>query len=298
MTIASYSALQAQFDVQYSHFMYHQLGYNPAFAGAKGVPVIQALYRNQWSGIEGAPQTANINFHMPLFKNRTGLGLSVTGDQIGIVETLLFDLSYAYRIHLKNDAAVAIGLRYRQEFGRINWQDLDPIDIGDESLPDRQITKSNPNFGVGLYYNTSKFYVGVSMPHFLTTRVYDGFKLGDFQISSTRTMYIMGGYLFDIGNNVKFKPAALVSFNKNTPFELDLNASFLFLDALWVGATWRMGDSVDGLLMYELSNKFKIGAAFDLTLTELNHFTPGSFEILLEYCFMSDKSRLVNIRYF
>ena len=51
------SASFAQQQQHNTQFMYNKLGYNPAYAGSQDVPCVTCLYRNQWIGLEGAPQT-------------------------------------------------------------------------------------------------------------------------------------------------------------------------------------------------------------------------------------------------
>ena len=79
---------------------------------------------------------------------------------------------------------------------------------------------------------------------------------------------------------------------------MDLNVSFLFLDKLWAGVTYRLGDSVDGVLQYAFTPNFKLGLGYDYTLTKLQRYNSGSIEVMLEYCFMSKNVMVHNPRYF
>jgi len=77
-----------------------------------------------------------------------------------------------------------------------------------------------------------------------------------------------------------------------------LNASFVLMDALWLGASYRLGDSFDFVAQYRFNQQIKAAVAADLTLSELNNYSPGSFELMLEYTLQSDGARYNNIRYF
>ncbi len=117
----------AQSDVQYTHFTFNKLAYNPGYTGAKGSFDALALYRNQWSGIDGAPRTIHVNAHTPFAGKRNGLGIALTSDEIGKVSTNSVDLSYAYRIKLGESSTLSISVAGRLEQLRFKWSEATPI---------------------------------------------------------------------------------------------------------------------------------------------------------------------------
>ena len=288
----------AQNDPHYSMFMFNRLSINPAYAGGNEVLTLTGHYRNQWQGITGAPKTYTFAAHSPFFKKRCGLGLSVVADKIGMVNTMMVDLSYAYRIKLNNESTLSIGVQGQIDYGRIDWNEADPLDQGDDMLPMSETSKINPNFGLGVYYANPSYYVGLSVPRVLKTSIYDDEATDYIGINSLRSYYLMGGLMMRMSKNVEFHPAALITVNPKSPFEADLNASFIFMKTLWVGASYRLGDSFDFILQYQLNQQLKAAVGVDVTLTELSNYSPGSFEVMLEYVFLRNGSRLKNIRYF
>jgi len=286
--------VNAQHNPQFTHFMFNKLLYNPAYAGNRDALAASAVYRNQWLGIDGAPVTLNFNVHTPFAGDRAGVGLSVVSDKIGVVNTTFATLSYNYRVPVGETAKLSLGISGRLEHGRMDFTQLDGYDQGDDFIMSDITNVVKPNFGFGLFLSNNNYYVGVSMPTVLENTLYtdSGFE------SVYRTFYLMGAVIFDISEHVKLKPSALVSVNKNAPLDLDLNASFLFMDALWVGATYRMGDSVDALIQYQFTPNLRAGMAFDFTTSELNANTAGGYELMLEYIFDRKDRQLTNIRYF
>ncbi len=297
-TICFAIQLEAQNDPHYSMFMFNRLSINPAYAGGKEVLTFSGHYRNQWTGITGAPQTYTFAGHTPFFKNRCGVGLSVVTDKIGIVNTTYVDLSYAYRMKVSDEATLSIGVQGQLDFGRIDWSLADPLDQNDSSFEELPDSKMNPNFGLGAYYADPSFYVGFSVPRVLKTSIYDDEAADYVGINALRSYYLMGGLVTRINKNISFQPSALVTMNPNSPFEMDLNASFVFMKTLWVGASYRLGDSFDAIVQYQLNQQLKVALAVDITLSELNNYSPGSFEVMVQYCHMRSGSRLRNIRYF
>jgi len=292
------TALFAQYDMHHTQFMHNKLSINPAYTGDKEVFAMTALYRNQWFGIDGAPKTFTVHAHSPFINKRNAIGLTIINDAIGNVNTTYVGASYAYRMPLSDEMTLSIGVQGRVEHARIDWSKADALDQGDNTIPTNNRTKTNPNFGMGAYLSNDKFYVGLSIPTLLKTTVYDENNLTGVSLNSQRSYYLMGGGILRVNQNVKFAPSALLTYNPNSPFELDLNASFILMDIFWIGASYRLGDSVDGLINFQVSPQIRIGVAFDYTLTKLQEFSPGSFEILVDYTFKKKGKRLNNIRYF
>lgn len=303
LTIATFACqLSAQNDVQYTHFLFNKLAFNPAYAGSAGVPTATALYRNQWLSLDGAPTTATLNFHTPFFEGRSGFGLNMTADRVGMLRSNSVEASYAYRFSVaKGKGTLSLGLNGRLEQGKMDWNEANPLDIGDSSIPaGAEAANVVPNFGLGIYYEQSNFYLGLSLPQLLNTSIYR-----DFDVVGTsrdfRTYYLMTGYLATLSNSIKFQPGAMVSFNAETPFELDVNANFIFLDAFWVGANYRLGDAISALVQYQFTPNFRVGTSFDFTMTELNSYSNGSVEVMLSYVFnkkLETAEQINHLRFF
>ncbi len=288
------ATLQAQHAPQFSNFMFNKLVYNPAYAGSHDVLTMSALYRNQWAGIVGAPVTANFNMHMPFWNDRCGAGLSVVNDRIGMINSTYVNLSYNYRIPVGEKSKLSMGLMGRLEQGSIDWTQVDELDAGDQMIGMGQMNEIQPNFGAGVYLSNNSYYVGFSVPQILRNNLYNDLSVAE----SVQNFYLMGGVVLPINKNVKVKPAVLLTYNPSAPFEAEFNANFIFMDALWLGASYRLGDSFDGIIAYQFTKQLRGGVAVDFTTSELNSYTSGSYEIMLQYSFQYDKSGVTNLRYF
>ncbi len=287
----------AQQDVKYSQFIFNKLSFNPAYAGSKEALTLASIYRYQWEGIDNAPRTLNVQAHTPFANNRNGVGLSLTTDKIGLTQNSMVDFSYAYRIPFRNQSTLSLGVSLSYQFLQFRASQIQIIDAGDNFIPESD-SRSNLNFGFGAYYSSSQFYVGFSVPQLVDGPLYtsDLFDLGNF--SRFRTYYLMAGVAIPLRNNILFKPAVLFSFIPNAPFEMDINASFLLMEALWVGGSYRLGDSMDAVVQYQFTKQFKAGVALDFTVSELQKYTAGSVELMIEYIFSFEKDGVHNIRFF
>jgi type IX secretion system PorP/SprF family membrane protein len=298
LMVLSGMGLFAQQDAQYSQFIFNKLSFNPAYVGSKEALALASVYRYQWQGIEGAPRTLNVQTHAPFANYRNGIGLSITSDQVGILNSSLADLFYAYRIPFRNKSTLSIGLQTRFEYTRLDLTDVELIHIGDNSVPTGEGDRTNINFGLGVYYSAKSFFVGLSAPQLLKNTLYNDDFIGLGRLSRFRSYYLMAGVIAPVGNNVYFKPSMMISYNPNAPFEMNFNASFLFMEALWLGVSYRLGDSVQGVVQYQFNKQFKAGLALDFTLSELQRYTAGSLEVMVEYLFSFEKDGINNIRFF
>ena len=299
--------LQAQQEAQYTQFMFNKLALNPGYAGNSELACISILHRSQWVGLEGAPESQVINFHTPLKNNRIGLGMSILHDKIGPTSSWSYQLKYSYRIPIAN-GKLGVGLQGSVRRFRVDWNDTHAIQTGDGLLSENPASKVLPNFGLGLYYQSSSYYLGISVPNMLKGDLsfYEGSDYSDNFSKETPHYYLMGGLILNAGRNMKFKPALLVKFTENSPVKIDINAMIIFYDKLWLGATYRMGgnidngigESVDAILQYQITSGLRAGIAYDYTLSKMRSYNTGTYEIMLDYCINKKDQMMTNPRFF
>ena len=287
----------AQSDVQFTHFMYNKLAFNPAYSGSKGSLDMLGLYRKQWSGIEGAPSTAAFSVHAPFTGGRNALGVIFTADEIGKVNTNAVDLMYAYHINVTEKSKLSIGLQGRIEQAKLQWTKADPLDVVDFSIPNANESSFAPNFGLGAYYYAEKYFVGLSVPRLLKNALFLDQSEG-VEKENSLTYYLNAGTMVRLSHKVQLMPSFLVTYNSHAPVDLDINANFLLMDKFIAGLSYRLADSIDGLIGFQFSNGMRIGMAMDFTTSELQKFTNGSFEIMLGYTFKCKDCNVNHLRYF
>ena len=290
----------AQNDVQYTHYLFNKMAYNPAYVGSGGAPVATAIYRNQWLGLDHAPTTGTINYHTPIQCGRGGIGFGFTADKAFVFNSNRLDVAYAYKFNTSEKGILSLGIGAQLEFGSADYRQTNPLDGGDNIIlgGNEEYSKTRLNFGAGIYYeHNNKFYIGLSAPQLLNTSYFQEVNIsGD--LADFHTYYLMTGFVMDLSSTIKLMPGALVSFNKDAPFEFDVNANLIFMDKLWVGLNYRVGDSIDGLIQYQLSNNLRAGFAYDFTTSELKNHSSGTVEFMLTYAFNNFSNKVSNLRYF
>lgn len=293
--IGSLSAAWAQQDAQFSQYMFNQQYFNPAAVGSEGVIRFQLLNRMQWVGYQptfddgGSPLTQVVSFNMPISRLSSGIGLHIVNDRIGPLTNQEVQLSYAYRLKLGADATLAIGAR-----GGIYAKTLDggrfrPRDPGDPIIPTGRVNDSKPDFSVGLLYQSSSYYVGLSLNHLANTQYSFGFDQATNPLK--RTAYLNAGYNYYLTELIELRPSVLVKSDL-TKTAIDINVLAQYDGRIWVGLGNRFGDALIGMAgIYLLpSNALRVGAAFDLTTTGASAKSPWSNEILVSYALPAPKS--------
>ena len=219
------SQVWAQQDKMFSQYMFNMMAINPAYAGSRDVLSMTALYRAQWIGIEGAPQTATFTADMPINKERVGVGLQLSNDKIGLINQTGAYLSYAFRIKLGERSTLALGLQGGAMSYRANYTEaiLSPGGGGQADPAFAQnVSKILPNFGTGVYLSNDRGYVGFSVPYLLKSTLSDFSSAnGDNRSILRRQAYLTSGFVIGISPTVKIKPSFLARYAEGAPLGFD-----------------------------------------------------------------------------
>lgn len=272
--------LYAQQDPHYTQYMYNMSVMNPAYAGSKENLSMGLLYRKQWVEIEDAPTTGTFFGHTPVGKN-VGMGLSFIKDKIGPVEENNVYADFSYTLNLGGEHKLAFGIKTGLTLHKVGLYDQVYPTLPDANDPAFSENTSNSyfNIGSGLFYYTNKYYLGFSVPNLMKSKHLDfnGRQFG----SEVSHYFLTGGYVFDINDNVKFKPFFMMKSAFGAPTSLDLSTNFLFNQKFEIGATYRLEDSFGAMVNYAITPNLKLGYAYDHIVSDLNVTTPSSHEIIL-----------------
>ncbi|MEO9511164.1 MAG: type IX secretion system membrane protein PorP/SprF [Flavobacteriaceae bacterium] len=302
LVITSYTTI-AQQDAQYTQYMYNTIAVNPAYAGSRGAFSIAALHRSQWVGLDGAPTTQTFNFHTPL-SERVGVGLSIVNDEIGngTSQETYFDADFSYTVPTSNDGKLSFGLKAGGHLLNLDFNKLQNYQNEEGISGLNNIEKKfSPNFGAGIYYYTDKFYSGISIPNLLRTDHFSNSGTNSSYLAQERiNLYVISGYVFELNQDWKFKPAGLLKMVKGAPLQIDLSANFLLRDKFVLGAAYRWDAALSALFGFHITDQLMLGLSYDKETTELGgtQFNDGSFEIFLRYELPSRNNKATASRFF
>lgn len=287
---------KAQQDVQFTHYMYNTLSVNPAYAGSKGLLDASLLHRQQWLGIEGAPMTQTFFVHSPIVKENMGVGFSVTNDKVGPVRQTNITGDYSYSLKVGANGKLGLGIKAGLNMFQANIASLKTDQANDQAFTSNPANKLAPNFGFGLFYHTDNFYLGASTPKMLETKIENP---NTNKISRlVRHYYIIGGFVKDLNDDWKIKPAFLTKITNNAPVSIDMSVEMFYRNKISTGIMHRLKDSFGVLLGYQFTDQLHTGISYDYTITRLTNYNSGTIEVFLSYDFIFKKEKAVTPRYF
>ena len=298
--------LFAQSDQHYTMFMYNKLLYNPGYTGSRDVMSVNAVYRDQWTGINGAPKTINVSVDGPLGNymesfRKVAIGVSINNEKLGVENNTSLKAYYAYRIKLSS-SVLSFGLSAGADMYSANYSQTNPFQQNDPNLTNDVKNAFLPNFGAGAYWSGDAFYAGFSVPNFLQN-YYDktSEKSNTIQARQIRGYYICGGYVFPLGETFKLEPQVLVRYAGNATYKLpvnsDINLSLIAYDRIMLGFTYRTDKSLETIIHVQATKKINIGYAYDYIMSGLSGYSKGTHEIVLGYDFIRENSKYSTPRF-
>jgi type IX secretion system PorP/SprF family membrane protein len=286
----------AQQDPMYNQYMFNTLAFNPAYAGSADVFTVMALSRHQWVGFEGAPTTQTLLAHTPLKAQNLAVGFTAITDKIGPSRQTSVYGDFAYRIRTSEETQLSFGLKaglnmLQADIASLSTVEVDPANVNIQG-------QLLPNFGFGLFWHSETYYLGLSAPKLLENDIGVASTAVLATASERRHYFLIGGYVFDIDRDLKFKPSFMLRTVAGAPLSLDLNANFLLYERIWFGALYRVGNAFGLMGQYQINDQFRAGYAFDLTTTRIGAYNAGTHEIMLSYDLRFIQGRTISPRYF
>jgi type IX secretion system PorP/SprF family membrane protein len=284
----------AQQDAQFTQYMYNTININPAYAGSRGALSIFALHRTQWVGLDGAPVTNAVSLNTPLNGSKLGLGISVINDKIGPTNENTISADLSYTVPTSDTFKLSFGVKATANLFNLDVSKLNPVD-DDPSLRDFN-NKFSPNIGAGIYWHSDKAYLGLSVPNFIETNRYND---NDVAILKEKiNYYLIAGYVFEVSNGIKFKPAVMTKMVKGAPLQVDVSGNFMFNDKFVVGLAYRWSAAVSAMVGFQISDGLYVGYGYDLETTKLDNYNSGSHEIFLRFELFKNDKKITTPRFF
>ena len=311
----------AQQRAQYSQFALNNYLQNPAITGIEDYTDVKMGFRNQWVGVEGAPRSYYLSAHMPLNKVNTnttvdvrlrngkkvktvtsrnrnnkaqrikphhGLGFIAESDKSAAITRTSFNLTYAYHLPVSRTIRVAGGLSTGVLNYGINPQGLYMDNAADPALANGMLKNTQLDLGLGLWAYSAKFFGGISTSQFVAKKRNfinrdDINQQGPLQAH----YYISGGVRLDVSPSLALVPSFLTKLASPSPASTDLNLKAMYNDRVYIGGSYRTNDAFTALAGCNISPFISIGYAYDATTSELNQFSQGSHEVVLNLKLMN-----------
>ncbi|WP_113653576.1 PorP/SprF family type IX secretion system membrane protein [Pedobacter namyangjuensis] len=316
ITLSSLLAV-AQQDAQYSQYMFNGIYINPAYAGYKEQLNVHSFYRNQWTGITGAPKSMSLAVDAIANSGNVGLAFQVASDKLGAQNSVSAYANYAYRLRVgKSESsrlALGVGVGVLQQ--GIDGNNLNARDEGDNFIPIGNQNEIVPDARAGVFYSDDRFYAGFSADNLIAQYILNQRNLSVYFQTPKTHFYFTAGMLLPINESVQIKPSFLLKDDRGGPTSLDINAFVLLGNKIWVGGSYRTAvklynksylqsnlqktNSAVGMVEFFATNFLRLGYAYDQTLSSLAGYSGGSHEISVGFTIKPKKGiKMLTPRYF
>jgi type IX secretion system PorP/SprF family membrane protein len=305
----------AQQRPHYTQYILNQYILNPALSGIENYVDVKISGRDQWVGLDGAPQTFYLTVHAPLGKDdyRTnatsfrvpgenprgkafwetytaaephhGMGLTVINDKTGLFSRFTANVSYAYHLGLNARTNLAAG--FSAGISRIGYNTSkaqfenpnDPVLVLNSGI----INKIRPDLNAGLWLYSADYFIGVSAQQIIPQKL----KFTDDAEGSKLVphLFATAGYRFLLSDDINAIPSVMIKYVEGSPTkpQPEFNLKLQYHDLFWVGGSYRYKDGYAAMAGLHVGNAFNVGYAYDFTRTPVNTVSRGTHELLIGF---------------
>ncbi|MEZ4972792.1 MAG: type IX secretion system membrane protein PorP/SprF [Cyclobacteriaceae bacterium] len=286
--------LHGQQNPQFTQYMFNPLGINPGYSGLDGALSLTFLNRQQWSGIPNAPTTQALTVHALSKRKRLGVGINLVNDKVGIHQNQFVQGNASYHLQTGQHSTLSMGMLAGINMRRSDYASILSGNVTDPLVANASVSKNFMDLGVGFYFKSRRFETGLSAPSLLPKNLSVGDSLKvDF---ATTNIFLFGKYRFPLGLNFEAEPSALVKYLQGVPISFDTNITLIYKSVLALGASYRKGESIAGLIKADVTSQFAAGYSYDYPVGKVSGFGTGSHEIMVKYKFVYASSRVSSPR--
>lgn len=281
-----------------SHFTEAQSYWNPAATAPETDMTVNAFFRQQWLGFEGAPRTGFASLAYPFLDYNMSVGGLLEFDQTGPVTKVGATINYAYKLKelLADEDQLSLGLGGR--FNQFSFGDGDLLfnDLNDALLASSSTSQFYPSVTAGLFYTRNgrrdedrKFWLSMSMQQVMS---------GNINIleatAQRQAQYHFGIGFRKYGYSSYIEPYLTVNLTQPELADIMLGARLEVEDKFWAGMGFSTVNDLaiqGGWIIPDISGRYtslRIGAIGNIPVTQdLANFGPG-FEIIVAYTYDVD----------
>lgn len=302
---------KAQQIPQFSQYMFNPVYINPAYAGYKDELHLQSYYRKQWTGVTGSPESFGVSADTYLADSKLGVGGQVMVDRLGAQRTTAVYGNLSYHLQLGDTRFLSFGTAVGFVNSVLDGGLLNPGVDNDPSVGIGKEQTFYPDLKLGLFLYDENFFLGLSADQMISSFL--DLDKGDMMIQPVPHVYLSGGALLPLSYSLSLMPSVMYMDDFKAPGRLDLNASLVINDVVWLGGGYRTAihvpgrdiqeglsksTAVIGMVQVVLGESLRLGYAYDHNLSGLSVKDFSSHDISLSYLFPSKRVRLVSPRYF
>jgi len=272
----------SQQDIQVSNFDYFSSFYNPASITTTKNICGNLIGRNQWSGLNGRPNTGFTNVSYNYFDLVWG-NVAFAKDVIGLQNNDLLKIGVAKAFPINQSTSISFGLNLN--YTHYSWtSDFIPPDTpiqNDFSIPNDNISGGNFDMDAGLFIRSNNLTIGLSSTHLTQPTITEP----SFSFQNKRHFYVLCGYNIDrpIGTFENF----MLAKTDVASTQIDIKSNFWHNRGWMAGIAYRVSDAIIPMVgIQKVFGQVSIRGiySYDITTSKLNQYSSGSHEITIKVC--------------
>ncbi|MGI4729441.1 MAG: PorP/SprF family type IX secretion system membrane protein [Janthinobacterium lividum] len=301
----------AQQKPQYTQYIFNNYLINPAITGIENYTDIKAGYRNQWTGLEGAPVTMYFTAHTPIGNKfiqgdpmsqpangedpmsrsyvqdyqaapaHHGIGFTVVSDKAGPITQSNYDITYAYHLGITNNLNLSVGVAAGLANINLNTSQITLENALDPAIANGNTNQFKPDLGLGVWAYSATYFVGISAQQVLPQTLYFSSNSTYNQSKTVPHYFITGGVKLFLAEDITLLPSVMFKYVNPVPSTFDLNLKMAFKDKFWIGGSYRRNDAIAAMAGINVGSFLNFGYAYDFTTSNLNTVSNGTHEIIL-----------------
>ena len=268
----------AQDPIVFSQFQVNPFQFNPSYAASNGYAEANLLFRQQWSGIENAPTSAAFNVQTPMGRN-VSLGLMVATAKTILLNNNTLQGTFGYRVRLSAYQHINFGLS--GGLGLNNF-DLDAVaNVNDPALANVSQKSQYVSGQFGINYTYKNFNVGFSLPTLFDSKPYSIESFQETKFNSFKAKFGSASYAIHVNEDISITPTVLYRALDNQQSQWEGMLVTTYRNFLWLGASYRDGFGITGLIGVRLKGLFRVGYAYEHPTGSISNASNGSHEIYM-----------------
>ncbi len=261
----------------YNHYYSNPFFYNPSFAKSKQSE-LNLLYRQQWTGLEGAPKFSYLTLTVPISK-RMGFGLNVYNNKRGVITTTSAQLALSYKVQLGNLTSLSFG--FSAGAGR-NALDMNQVDLNDPVVA-RLLSRSFYLEGqAGVNFKHQNLTLAFSMPQVFDQAIVSSNDLQSVAVNPFRATISSISYKLQLSGSFSFQPVLMYKMNKNNS-QLEGYGVFYMKDVFWLGGSYKQNYSTGALIGFQIGSVMQIGYSYEFAASQISELNFSTHEFRVSF---------------
>lgn len=262
--------------------------YNPSFAGL-GFGSFTYSYRNNYSGVEGAPVNNFLSLHTPFANHRFGVGLNFYQEDVSALKNTYISGAFAYHIRFDKYSHLSFGISGEYNAIQVNGADLNFEQIRQDFVLDRlrEGKNNSMDFSFGASYANQYLKAGFALNRLSTawlkkedtTRVLTSYQSGFLQ-----------GTIRLRGDQDMLEPYVAYRKYSASNNTIDAGIYYTYNNKISAGAAIRRftqssTGAVNFTLGYHLSKNLMVGYSREMLTGGVNGFVGATNEFAIRLDF-------------